>query len=1667
MPGGSDPRGRSFDQVTAGKAAVAVGVFLIVAAILGPSASIGPTATPGHTATPGSTEVATLPTTAPSAAPEAWADLEVGPYAPTAELVADDRDRIGIATTTSFTLRSLTSTPAVRLAAGLQVDPPTKLVVEAGPTADIARVRTKAPLAAGQHYRVRLESPDGALAGNWAFTTRAPLHLVATLPGNLAVQVPVNTGIEVTFDQDGVTGVADHFTITPPVTGRFEGHGRTWAFIPDKPLAPGAIYTVAVSKGVGLSGASETLETGTSVRFETDPGSLTESRIDFGRSMVEVRPNAYPEVTVNAGGGDESSTSTTAHVQIHRLADFKAVIAAATALAGADGWALAARSATVSTAGLTKVADLDVKIVETDAGPLMTIPVRLAKGGYVVTIRQPGPPAQLLVQVTDLSAYALAATRTTIAWVNDLAGDTPVDGATVAFIGGPSLGTTGADGVVRAPTPTLPAPAPTSGDDNGTPAPQFVKITTTGLGSLLVPLGLPVPFGYTGSDWWSGAGADPWWLLFRTDRSLYRQTDTVHVYGTIRARSDRSVPDHLALVLRPVDGTPDAPIVRIPVDADFRGVFSAAIKLDALPIASYNVDLFAGKVFVTSVWITVGAIAKPAYQLDVLADRHVYLSGDKATISATASFFDGTVVPGLDLGFSGLDEDTTATTDNLGKASIDLTVRAGGQPIGWSEVQVDAAAVHPEEGQIGGTAYFIVVPSRVRITADGTITGGTVVVNGRLTWFDIKGLEAAQAQGRSLDDPSGAAIAGGTIKAEILHVVELRTQQGTTYDFIEKKVVPRYEYSTKEISLGTRTVVSAADGTFRVAVADTFPGDAYRIVLTSVDPEGRKIMASVDATPPVARANAGLQAYLEVPGGCGAPSVQARLDRPVSLTMRQGDGSVAPAGHFLFIVSVPGSLETTVQDAATFTRTLRDADLPGFSARAVWLSATGYHVADVRVDVDPRDKTLKIQLKPDRASYQPGDQVSMGVTTTGPDGHPASADVVIQGVDQKLFAIGAAFDSDPLESLLSPNGPGFGGSYVSHAVPAPGLEGCGDTGGERDDFRDLVTFQRIKTDASGHGSITFKLSDDLTSWHMTATAVSTALDAGTGFVLIRVGLPFFVDAIVAPEYLAGDTPIMRLRAYGSGLANGDHVRFVVSAPSLGLAPTTIEGTAFESLQLPLPTMVVGDHAIRVEASATHAGAARNDVLIRNVHVIDTRLGTVAASYGALTADFQPQGGAGLTTYVVTDAGRGRFIGLLEELASSQSARFDRTAAAELARQLLIQEFEVPAGSLETTGFDESRYMHDGVALLPYASGDLFLSSRAALVAASMVDVESLRGYLESQLDAESATRERRIVALAGLAGLGDGVLEQLGTYDPATLTLREQLWLAIGYAAAGDEASARSIERTVLEASGQRLGPWIRIAAGTTLDDSLEASGLLLMLAARLGDPIAPDVSRYLLDHPSNEQVFPLEQIAYVQGMLDRTPKTAGRFAWTVADERHEVALEPGGAFSLVLTAGQRASLRLEPLAGQLGIAATWVASGGVLPSDQTISVTRTVTPSGDAPDDRLIKVTLAVTFGAQAPGGCYRLTDLLPSGLAPVVAGAGWPDEGGDDPRGGLVYRPYDIEGQRVSWCVSPQDANHLYGYSARVVTAGTYRWEPAVVQSEVAPTVGSSTLATTYTIR
>ena len=171
----------------------------------------------------------------PGGAP--WAPLDLTPLPVAATLESAAGDEAGVPAATTFTLTSLTDEPAGALAERLEVSPVTAFTVATSENASTAIITPSTSLASGATYRFALRGTDGSLSGSWAFRVRGPVRVLTTLPRDTSTFVPVGTGIELTFNQEDVADMADHFSIKPAVEGAFERHGRTQVFVP-KALAP-------------------------------------------------------------------------------------------------------------------------------------------------------------------------------------------------------------------------------------------------------------------------------------------------------------------------------------------------------------------------------------------------------------------------------------------------------------------------------------------------------------------------------------------------------------------------------------------------------------------------------------------------------------------------------------------------------------------------------------------------------------------------------------------------------------------------------------------------------------------------------------------------------------------------------------------------------------------------------------------------------------------------------------------------------------------------------------------------------------------------------------------------------------------------------------------------------------------------------------------------------------------------------------------------------------------------------------------------------------------------------------------------------------------------------------------------------------------------------------
>jgi hypothetical protein len=389
-------------------------------------------------------------------------------------------------------------------------------------------------------------------------------------------------------------------------------------------------------------------------------------------------------------------------------------------------------------------------------------------------------------------------------------------------------------------------------------------------------------------------------------------------------------------------------------------------------------------------------------------------------------------------------------------------------------------------------------------------------------------------------------------------------------------------------------------------------------------------------------------------------------------------------------------------------------------------------------------------------------------------------------------------------------------------------------------------------------------------------------------------------------------------------------------------------------------------------------------------------------------------------------------------------------------------------------FDGSTYQADngGIAILPYSSSNLAVSTMAALVAPDRFDRMALEGYFSSIVTSPKATRESRNLALAGLAGLQAAVLPQIraAAADP-TLTVRERLILGLGAAALGDGATARAIGKDLVDRYGEITTEQARLRVGTTAATITEGTALMAMLAAANGDPLAPRFWAYVEADPGVEAPYALHAVGFVARLLERAVPRAASFAYVLDGARTVIQLDPGASFHLSLSQRQFASIKLEPLTGQLGVTTTW--QEPVKPSaftrDPDLTVSRRMTPSGTIGPATLVRVDLTVSLGPKAPKGCYQVTDLVPSGLVPVGSLEGWVDPRTDEGAPAGITYPYAQVGQRVTFCAerTPKSGVVHLRYYARVVTTGTYTWEPTIVESRAAAGRAALTKASVVTIR
>ena len=254
---------------------------------------------------------------------------------------------------------------------------------------------------------------------------------------------------------------------------------------------------------------------------------------------------------------------------------------------------------------------------------------------------------------------------------------------------------------------------------------------------------------------------------------------------------------------------------------------------------------------------------------------------------------------------------------------------------------------------------------------------------------------------------------------------------------------------------------------------------------------------------------------------------------------------------------------------------------------------------------------------------------------------------------------------------------------------------------------------------------------------------------------------------------------------------------------------------------------------------------------------------------------------------------------------------------------------------------------------------------------------------------------------------------------------------------------------------------------GSDKDSYLRSTALTAALASLLGESEADGLLAYTLTNSGKDILLVSPQLLAITNQLSQSKPQPISFSYTLNGKKSSQKLEKGQVFKLDLSPAGLSEISFQDLSGNIGLTTSFSTpldpkTAEVNPAIQlgrSYSVGGKITNTFSGSD--LIKISLPVSYSEISQDGCYQVSDLLPSGLKPITSVYSL---GLDSTN---IWYPYEINGQKVSFCLGKGNKDNVINYYARVVSSGDYRAESALIQSLISPSVYNLSPSGTVSIK
>lgn len=1555
-------------------------------------------------------------------------------------------DSLGVDPEAGFVLLSQDPISEKELQKKLKVEPAFEYTLDQKAGGKEYRIIPKMKLAANTVYRLAFD-PEGKERAqySWAFQTKGDFRVVRTLPGDQTTYVPLNTGIEILFSHDNFSleKAQEYVKIVPQVKGRFEKHGKTLVFVPEK-LEAECLYVVTVKKGLPLTDRAASLPADYTFSFETESEEDEEAfTFQVSRETTEFKTSEPPAFPVYFFVEEEVPK---AAVSVYRYGDYRAFCKALRENDQLPEWAsFVWEQKQQDFSKLSKIAEFEQNLVSTnDYQHYLVAPEALPAGYYAAQIEMQDCVRQVWFQVTDLAVYLVQGEEKSLLWINDLQTKKPVQDAQLQIVGSGRKVEGNKEGVIVL-------------EQNLRTEEREYALIKSGSRETVVPL-------FTAEDNPNIAAAeklpyDPrdYWKYFYLDRELFKPGDTVRFWGVLSPRRGAEELKEVELILRGLGNDlywqqHDTSLLSKTVSVK-QGVFSGEIELPTLAPDYYYLEVRKGDTLFLSRGFKVATYQKPAYKIKVEREKTAIFAGEKVHFPTEAAFFEGTPVSQVKLNYNIMDETGQVITDEKGQAQIPYSGHVDNfysEPYRYVPLEVTVAT--PEAGEISASSVIYVFASKFFLEGAVQRNGQEVTLDAGLFRIDLDKINAGMdiKQENYLGQP----VAGQPIKGTIYQEIWTKIETGQSYNFITKQVEKQYSYTydTKKLTDFTMTTNQEGKALYKLALD---PQHSYYVDLTAPDAEGRIARKRVYIHEDSAYGRGEYYKYYRLQ----KDKEYYNEGEQVSVAFMDSEHKLAEREQaFLFYRGQKEIEAFQVSDRPEYGFVFSKTDIPNTNVGAVYFDGNVYigSMSEI-IPFDREEKALQVELTTDQKEYRPKDKVSLRVKVTDQEKRPVKARVNLNLVDEAIYAMNEQ-DVNFLVDLYHDYVLMYLDTRASHDHPAyPGGAEQGGGGDElRDDFTDTVLFTTVETDGRGEAQVEFVLPDNLTNWRVTYHAMTQDLQAASGTYQIPVRLPFFVDLVFNEQYLVGDTPVVLVRSYGEKVSPQDTVVYQLELhdPAGKVIKKQGKAKVAESFNWQLPALQEGTYTLVAEGKAGDS----QDKLSQSFTVAASFLERFVSSHRLLEENTKLQGSPKEPTYVVfSNYEQGQYLCGLWQLVWDRGERLEQKLAAAEARKLLAEYYAQEDASFkefvdepaETDEFLPYQKEDGGIALLPYGESDPVLTALVASLGSPGFDRSALIGYFYALLEKGEKEGKDPTPALWGLGALGEPVLPEINKYlAQEDLAPEQQVYLALAMLDIGNGAVARTIYAELLEVYGEDLGPTMRVKIGQSQDEIIAATGQLAMLAAKLGAPENNKLYQYLLENPGQELLNNLEQLQILKYKLRYLDSEPVSFTYVRKGKTEQKTLQGDEILALYLLPEELAQLQFKDIRGKVGLTTVYSQpyEKEEKPARDDLAVKRTYKVNGVAtstlrPGD-LVEVVLEYEIKDLAPAGLYELVDVLPSGLKYVprpYARMSWEKVSRD------WTFPFEVKGPKIAFGVWKGTGKGGAGtqkvvYYARVVSPGEF---------------------------